>query len=222
MQKPTLLTALILSVIFCHSQTKIGIFAGPQLSTARYVIEGDKQSTSDKAGFQLGMMVKVPFDNQLFFTPAIFYSMKGYKVNFNRPSFPPDTTALNNDTRIHTLEVAVMLQYDFSKKADHFFLKSGLSLDGQLAGKESYSLKNGSTVSRSMPFSFGEYGYAGANLLVQFGYEARNDLALFAQYSYGIGTIDNADGGPEIKHRVIGISIAKYLRSKKSRTASTK
>ena len=32
---------------------------------------------------------KVVFDNQFFFYPSIYYSLKGYKVTLKDPAFPP-------------------------------------------------------------------------------------------------------------------------------------
>jgi Outer membrane protein beta-barrel domain len=216
MKKTILLSVLIASNFICIGQSRFGVFAGPQTTFAKYTIDGVKQSIQHKPGFQAGFVLKIPFENQLFFTPSGFYSLKGYKVKFNRPSYPPDTTAINNNTTIHTLELALMLQFDMGKQPDHFFLKSGLSLDGQLYGKEKFNLKTGGTVSRKMVFSFGEYGYVGANLLVQIGFETKGGFMIFGQYTHGIGSINNADGGPQIKHRGIGISVGQYFGKKNS------
>jgi hypothetical protein len=168
-----------------------------------------------KYGFQAGVGLKAPFDEKLFFSPAIFYSMKGYKVNFNQYSFPPDTNATDNNTRIHTVEIAALLQFVFSNAPDHFFLKAGPSFDFQLSGQEKFNLRSGDYVSRKMKFSFGDYGFVGVNLLAQFGYETNNGFIVFAQYSFGLANISNADGGPQIRHRVFGISVGKYLHHKK-------
>ena len=214
MKQTTLLSVLLILNFICLGQSRFVIFAGPQTTFAKYSIDGVKQSVQHKQGFQAGFGLKIPFDNQLFFAPAGFYSLKGYKVKFNRFSYPPDTAAINNNTTIHTFELAVMLQVDIGKEPGHFFVKSGISLDGQLSGKEKFNLKTGESVNRKMVFSFGEYGYVGANLLVQFGFETKGGLMIFAQYTHGAGSINNADGGPQIKHRVFGISIGKYFSKK--------
>jgi len=206
----------LLLTLGAGAQNQIGIFAGPQATTARYTIKEEKQKTSMKYGFQLGGVMKVPFDNQLFFAPTVFYSMKGYKVDFTRFAFPPDVDAKDNDVTVHTFEVAPLLQVDFSKDPSHFFIKFGPSLDVQLFGKESFHLiSTGATVNRNMKFSFGDYGYASMNGIGQFGYESSNGFSIFAQYSFGIGSISNADDGPKIYHRVFGISVGKYLNRKK-------
>lgn len=199
----------------CMSQVQLGLLAGPQVISSKYTIKGKKQPVTMKYGFQAGAMLKIPFDNNLTFVPAFFYSFKGIKVKFNQQAFPPDTNAVNNDITMHTAELAFLLQYDVSKDANHFFIKLGPSLDFQLFGKEKFVLENNNTVDQKIVFDFGRYGRFGANILLQFGYEWTNGFTLFGQYSHGLGSINNADGGPRIRYRVYNISVGKYLSRKK-------
>src|SRR6185503_8970493 len=150
MKKNVILFALIILGTVCHSQSRFGIFAGPQTTSAKYSVTGTRQPTNYKQGFNAGFGWKIPFESHLFFSPAAFYSLKGYKVKFNRYAFPPDTAATDNNTSVHTFELAFMLQVDLGKKPSHFFIKAGPSLDFQLGGKEKFNLKTGSTVNRSM------------------------------------------------------------------------
>ncbi len=215
MKKNIFIAVLLISCSDCLAQAEIVIFGGPQITSAKYTINGEKQPGSNKYGFQLGTNLKIPFENKLYFSPAAFYSLKGYKVKLNQPSFPPDTLAIDNNTTIHTFELAVLLQYDFSSRPNHFFLKFGPSLDFQLYGKEKYNRSNNTHVDQNMNFSFTEYGRYGANLLLQVGYETSNGILISGQYTQGAGSINNADYGPGIWHRVFGISIGKYLGKKK-------
>ncbi|MEI9910845.1 MAG: hypothetical protein WDO71_14945 [Bacteroidota bacterium] len=89
-------------------------------------------------------------------------------------------------------------------------------MDFQLKGKEKFNLSSGGAVNRSMIYSYGEYGHYSASFLMQLGFETSGGVMIFGQYSYGLANINNADNGPEIKHRVFGISIGKYLESKKA------
>lgn len=214
MKKTSLTSLFILWVFLCTAQVQLGIFGGPQITSARYSIAGNKQPVTSKYGFHLGASLKVPFENKLYFSPAAFYSMKGYKVKFNQRSFPPDSTAIDNNTVIHTFELAALLQYDFSSQANHFFVRLGPSIDVQLSGKEKFNRTGNTPVDQKMVFSFTKYGRFGANMIVQFGYETSKGLLLSAQYSHGAGSINNADFGPRILHRVWGISFGKYLERK--------
>ena len=217
MKKATLLAALIAICLTGYSQNLFGIFAGAQTTTAKYSVTGIKQPTEYKYGFNAGACLKIPFDANLFFNPAIFYSLKGYKVTLNQHAYPPDTTAINNNTTIHTLEIAALLQYDLGKKPAHFFIKAGPSVDFQLAGKETFDLKTGGSVDRQMPFGFTAYGHYSVNLLFQLGYETKSGFMIFGQFTDGLTSINNADAGPQIKHRAYGITIGKYF-SRKNRT----
>ena len=196
------------------SQLQYNIFGGPQVTSAHYTINGTKQPTKNKYGFNLGIGFKIPFEDKLSFAPAVYYSMKGYKVTFNQFVFPPDATAINNSTTIHTFEIAGLLQYDFSHEPEHFFIKAGPSLDFQLLGNEKYTTISGGKVDRNMKFSYGDYGHYSASMLLQFGYETGSGLMIFGQYSHGLSSINNADYGPMIRHRVYGVSIGKYLHRK--------
>ena len=208
-------TALFaISTIVGSAQVEVGIFAGPQITSSKYTIYSKKQSNTNKYGFQLGTSLKVPFENKLYFSPAAFYSLKGYKVKLNQPSYPPDSFAIDNNTTIHTFELAALLQYDFTGLPNHFFVKLGPSLDFQLYGKEKFNRSGNSIVDQKMVFSFEKYGRYAANILLQLGYETKGGLLVFGQYTHGIGSMNNADGGPRILHRVWCISIGKYLNRK--------
>jgi Outer membrane protein beta-barrel domain len=211
MKKSICLSALVFAVITVMGQSQFGFFAGPQLSSSKYSINSTKQPNTGKYGFQLGAGWKIPFEERLSFSPAAFYSLKGYKVKFNLPAFPPDTLAVDNNTTIHTFELGFLIQFDMGGKPDHFFLKAGPSLDFQLSGKEKFRRTDNTEVDRKMRFSFGDYGHYGANMLVQLGYETHNGLFLFAQYTHGLASINNADYGPLIRHRVYGISVGKFM-----------
>lgn len=214
--KNVIFTALLaVSVLAVSAQSRFGLFGGPQLTSSKYIINGIKQDNTPKYGFQLGASFKVPFENKLYFSPAAFYSLKGYDVKFNQRAFPPDSLAIDNYTSIHTFELAALLQYDFSDRPGHFFIKFGPSIDCQLSGKEKFNRSNRTAGNQDMIFSFTRYGRFGANILLQMGYETKEGLAFFAHYTHGIGSINNADHGPGIWHRALGISIGKYFGKKK-------
>ncbi len=198
-----------------HGQVQVGIFGGSHLSSVNYVIEGAKQKDKFKYGYHAGINWKVPVEGNLYFSPAAFYSRKGYNVKFDKPAYPPGPEALTNRTTFHTVELAFLLQHDFSNMPDHFFFRSGPSLDFHLFGREKFDTDDGK-IKRNTPFGYDKYGRYSANFLIQFGYEAHNDLFFFAHYTYGLANISNKDEGPKIRHRLFGISIGKYISKGKS------
>jgi len=210
-----LLSAALFITITSQCQSQFTIFGGPQATTSSYTVQGVKQKTSYKLGGQLGVGMKVPFETRLYFAPALFYSMKGYKVKYTHFAYPPDVEATDNNTTFHTIETAFLLQYDFTNDPSHFFIKAGPSLDFQILGKEKFH-KNGTLVDRSLPFGYDKYGHYSANLLLQFGYEMSNGFFFFGQYTHGLANISNTDLGPRIRHKGFGISIGKFICGNKT------
>ena len=211
-------TSIVIALFIANSassQIQFGLFGGPQATSASYKIKDAKQKTDYKIGFQAGGMMKVPFEGNLYFAPAVFYSMKGYKATFNRVSFPPDSFAVDNNTTFHNFEMAALLQYDFGTKPSHFFLKAGPSLELQLLGNEKFNRSNDVAVDRNIKFGFADYGRYLFNFLTIFGYETSSGFTIYGQSSLGLANMINTDGGPTVRHQAFGISIGKYFNRKK-------
>lgn len=206
---PLMLIFITTSVI---GQVDFGVIAGPQMTSAKYTVKSTKQETESKFGFILGGTMRAQFEGNLFFAPAAFYSLKGYKAKLTIPSYPPDSGAVDNNVTVHTFEIAPMLQYNFSNGPDHFFIKAGPSIDVQISGKEKFNTVLGATVDRKMKFSYGDYGHFGANIILQAGYESSAGYLFAVQYTHGVGSIVNTDNGPSVSHRAIGITIGKYFK----------
>jgi hypothetical protein len=205
--KSLFLSILIYLSVPGNAQVQPAIFGGPQRTSARYMIRDEQMAHSFKTGFMAGAGLKVPFDNALYFFPAIYYSLKGYKVELTIPSFPPTELAKNNNTTIHTIEIAPLFQVDFSKSPTHLFTRFGPALDFVIQGTERFDTSMaGKTIERRMVFSFGDYGRISCAVNVHFGIETSRGLMIFAQYGLGIGSMNNADNGPRILHRIYGIS----------------
>src|SRR5215204_4454984 len=109
-----LLLTLSFAWFSSHAQMEVAAFAGPQITSAKYKVQGQEQAVDYKMGYTVGGGLKVVFDNQLFFFPSLYYSLKGYKVVLKDESFPPSKNALNNNTSIHTVELCPMFQVDFN------------------------------------------------------------------------------------------------------------
>jgi len=205
----------LLLTITASCQVEYGLFAGPQATGVRYMINDIKQESSLKIGVNAGFQMKVPFEGRLSFAPSIMYNLRGYKVKFDSPSFPPDLSAIDNNTSFHTIELAFLLQHDFNLEPGHFFIRFGPSLDFALFGNETFNTNMNSTVDRPMKFSFADYGHYLASAILQFGYEAKNGWFVYAHYNYSLTSMNNADNGPRIGNRAAGFTIGKYLKRNK-------
>jgi hypothetical protein len=208
------LSFILLISITSYSQIPKFIFGGLQGNTARYTIDGNKQDASFKIGGIAGFGMKIPFEGRLSFVPLLYYSLKGYKVDLDISVPFPDPAAVKNNTTLHCVELAGLLQHDFTTAPEHYFFRLGPSLDFQLFGTEEYSVNNGPSVKRDMPFGFDKYGHYSANALAHFGYEKNNNYFVFAYYSFGLASTNNNDYGPEIRHRNVGVAFGIYLKKK--------
>ncbi len=195
------------------AQVRFAMFGGPQRTSARYLVGFDriKQTTCFKSGFMAGVGAKVEFDNLLYFFPSVYYSLKGYEVKLKTPAFPPTEYAKNNNTTIHTVEISPLFHFDFNKKPSHLFVRFGPAVDVAFSGRERFDTISmsgeGARIDRSMVFSFGDYGRFAAQANLHFGYETEKGLMIFAFYERGFGSMNNADGGPKIFHRILGVSV---------------
>lgn len=211
-----LLGFAILSFFVSNAQIDLFVFGGPQATTARYVIDGAEQETGYKVGAFAGIGSKMRLEGIFSFAPAIFYSMKGYSVDYNRSSPFPLANAKSNDVTMHTIEVAPLLQFDLGKKEKHLFIKVGPSIDINIAGKEKLVRANDTKLDRKMVFNFNSYSHIGASLIGQLGYEVSNKFNVALQYALGVGSINNHEEGPSIKHRTAGISVGYYFKRYKT------
>lgn len=207
--------AALLICTITEAQNILSLFAGPQATTASYKVNDIRQQTETKFGFHAGIDMKVPFEGPLFFRPSVFYSLKGYKVQFTQHVYPPDPDASGNDVSIHTFQIAPLFQVDLSPNPNHFFIGFGPTIDLQLYGKEKFDLMSGGSVDRSMKFGFAHYGRYLTSVIGRIGYETGNGFQLFLQYDLGLGSLNNADGGPTIRHRAFGLSFGKVINRKK-------
>lgn len=193
------------------SQNLKGIFGGVQSTTAQYKIKDQLQTTGSKVGAQLGAMLKIPFDHNLYFAPTANYSLKGFTVQLMDDANPPGEGIVSNDVSIHTLELAPLFHIEFSKKPSHLFMRVGPGIDLAFKGSESLVKKDGSQIIRDMKFSFTNYGRITSSAVVHLGYETQGGFFVFGHYSHGLGSLNNSDGGPTIRHRIFGLSIGKYF-----------
>ena len=208
-------TIILLFTLSVNSQVEYGVFAGPQLTGVRYMINDKKQESSLKIGVNAGLQMKVPFEGRLSFAPSIMYNLRGYKVKFDSPVFPPDSSAVDNNTSFHTIELAFLLQHDFNLEPGHFFIRFGPSLDFALFGNEKFNTNMNTSVDRPMKFGFAEYGHYLVSAILQFGYEAKNGWFGYAHYNYSLTSMNNFDNGPRIGNRAFGITIGKYFKRNK-------
>lgn len=211
---PAWLLSLVLLFFCISSKAQFRIFAGPQMTSANYQIRNAKQEVDSKLGFMAGVGLTNQVEGQLYFAPSLYYSQKGYKVAFNRRVAPPDKEASNNNTTIHTINFALQLQWNFSSNKSHVSFRLGPSIDVAISGREIFDSTGGKQVDRSMRFGSLGYSPATAAANVQLGYEHESGLTVYAHYEHGLSSLNNADFGPIILQRIVGLSVGWKLGKK--------
>lgn len=215
--KPSIYSFLLLAVLFTTNlSAQLTIYGGPQVTSAQYSIRDFSQETEHKLGFMGGVGLKSLIEGPAYFSPMLFFSRKGYKVSFDRPGFPPDSAAANNNTTINTIELAPLVQFDFSKSASYAFFRFGPSFDFNLSGTETFdSLANNNSRTQKMLFDFGRYSHATISVNGHLGYQHKSGFTLFAFANIGLSSLNNADRGPKIFHRVGGVALGWKLGKKR-------
>ncbi len=216
MKKLILVFSIILFSCQLFAQSDFCFFGGLQTTNSKFMVGSNRQATENKYGFHFGVAKKVTFDNQIYFFPSVSYSLKGYQVSLQNPSFPPGLDVVHGNTTFHTVDISPLFQVDLGKNPGHLFIRFGPGFDFAIAGKEELIFKNGTTENKDMVFNFATYGRVGASLISQIGYEKAKQFFISARYDHGVGSVSNSDGGPKINHRVLALSFGLYITKSKS------
>ena len=176
--------------------------------------EQAKQETESKVGYIAGVGYKTLIEGNFYFSPMLQYSRKGYKVSFDRPAFPPDSGAVNNNTSLNAIELAPLVQFNFSKKESYGFLRFGPSFEINISGKETFDSSDVKTISRDMRFNYVTYSHATVSLNLQTGFQHKNGFTAFVFLNIGMSSLNNADYGPKIFQRVGGVALGWQLGKK--------
>ncbi len=166
--------------------------------------------TEGTHGGDLGVMMKIPFDNRLFFTPQVDFNYRGMKAK---------TLVPNEFSKISELQFRVMplVQIEFKhpdKKENTVFLSTGPSLGFGLLGQQTKQNQNGDPADRSLHYGFTRYGRYDAQWHLGLGYETTNGLRLLLNYSHGLGNMINTDGAGNLRYRVISAGIGYWFGKK--------
>jgi len=204
------LLALILSCLSINAaaQLHLAFRAGVQLNHAAYRLNGNKSDVQSTIGFQAGLLSKVYFDDKVSFVSGFFYNSKGYKV-----APPPNDTV--KTYRLNYFEIPVMVQVDLSKeRGKGFYAKAGPSVGIGVGGREKYTGSNGQTISNKVVMSMtGRHiGVFDAAFNTALGYEVNNHFFTELNYALGIGNLNNDPADPNIKTRVLSLSVGYFFK----------
>ncbi|MEO5682179.1 MAG: porin family protein [Chitinophagaceae bacterium] len=203
------LVAALLCFSMCTSaQIQWALKAGGQINDASYKRDGAKIATGSVAGFNAAVLARIYFDDKVAFVTGIQYSAKGFTVK----TLPGDT---QRTYRLNYVEIPILLQIDLSaKRGEGLYCKLGPTIGIGLHGKETHTGMNGMEVRNKAKLSLtGNYfGLFDASLNAALGYSFTQKFFAEAMYAYGVGNINNDQAGPNIKNRVLSLSVGYFLR----------
>lgn len=217
--RQAVLLSFLLLCLQISTLSQVRVFAGPQMTTAAYSIRNVDQPTEWKGGFMAGIGLTNQVEGPLYFSPSLYFSRKGYKVTFNSPSVPPASAAKNNNTAINSIALAPLLQFNLSKKKNHIFFRFGPAIEVAISGKEIFDTAANKTVNRSMLFDPTAYSRTTFFATAHLGFEHQSGVGIFAYYEHGLSSLNNADLGPTILNRVVGVSLQWKFTSPRSSPA---
>ncbi len=198
--------------ICAHAQISYGILGGVQQIDARVKIpDGARVPAAVGYGLHAGGILKVPFDKNIFFSPQILYSLKGFTIHYNN-ILQDSVTA--SKLRMHYIEIPILLQFDTRSGGDGFFFLFGPSASVAITGKERRTFLDNSKNERTMRFANTAYGRFEMNLVAKAGYCFKGNIVVTAGYSYGLGSIINDDYFARITPRMITLSAGYFFRKK--------
>lgn len=197
---------LLLSCIAVAQPVKWNFRAGWHTSSAQIIDKssGHKTGTNHLNGLSAGVGLKVEFDNLLYFTPRVQYSMHGFETAGNK-----ETPSVQY--RVHYIEFPVLLQLDFNKKQQGFYAQFGPSLGAAIAGSSKEAGK-----STPLRFAMTQYNRVNIDAVAHVGYRFKNKLSVDAGYTYGLTSITNGDTQPIIRMAQLGIGLSYQFAGKKN------
>jgi hypothetical protein len=201
---------LLIIIIFCAAAPATaqrlysGFGVGGQMSTASYKDStGLKKTTSSKYGIRAYWMGRVNLEGNIYFSPEVGYTLKGFKVA------SPESGIASQEITLHYFEIKLLQEYVFK---DKFFLRIGPSISGALGGTNKTVSNTGLRATGKLPFNFDGWGRFEACINLGAGIHFNNGWSADLTLSDGLTNIFDGDGGPKVKNRLVGINISKLLR----------
>jgi Outer membrane protein beta-barrel domain len=188
---------------------KFGIKGGYHLSLSSFITNKKLPVNPVHGGFA-GVMMKIPFDNRLSFTPHVDFSYRGTETDSIQP---------NQFSSVKEFQMRIMplLQIDFKhpdEKANTLFVHFGPSVEFGLNGKQVKQDGANTKVNADLKYGYQQYGRYDASWRTGIGYETTGGLRLLLEYAHGLGNMINTEGGGTIKYRNISFGIGYWLGKK--------
>jgi hypothetical protein len=196
---------------FSFAQTNFALKGGPNTSTALVSVNDLKQQNQYLNGFNIGAQLETFFDNQLYFTPSIMYSRRGFSYKSS-----PDTSSYKYV--LNYIDINPTLIFYLNKKhlEKGFAIMAGPYISVGLTGKGTSTVDN-VTSTQNVTYSMVS-GFCSVDLGVNGGLCWKfNRFFMEAMYQYGFANINNNvdSDGRNFQNRMISFNIGYFLTHNK-------
>ncbi|HEX4957718.1 MAG TPA: porin family protein [Lacibacter sp.] len=186
-----------------------GIKAGYNLHFSSFITTQKVPSNLFHGGYA-GVMMKIPFDNRLSFTPHVDFNYRGTST---------DSIQANQFSSIKEFQMRVMplLQIDFKHpddKSNTLFVHFGPAIEFGITGTQVKQDASNVKQSRSLHYGYQRYGRYDASWQTGIGYETTGGFRVLLNYAHGLGNMINTEGGGTIKYRTVSLGIGYWLGRK--------
>lgn len=199
---------LLLSLNNASAQTHIGVDAGYTYSNARIILNDVKQTSGFRNGFKIELMVDVPFENKLHFSPTLDYHYTGYQAFYTTGSVK------HTENNINVVALSPALSFNFPSGKNKIFIVGFSPVIGvPLGGKEKSTFTNDSTSVDKLKFAIGsDYGQFDLGVSTYLSYQIR-DLVLKANWFIGLTNLDtNELHLRNIRDQIFSFTVGYYFK----------
>ncbi len=211
MRKLTAALAAFVVINSAVAQVKLAIKGGYNLTTARAVYAGIKQPADFTSGYGLGVLLKMPFDGMLHFSPSVMINKKGFIIK------PVVGTNTKEQYAITYVDLIPALSIDFAKGNNSFVISLGPDIAFTNFGKFKATDNNGVTTAQKIKFGYGNLGWVDIGLAASIGYHIKKVFVELC-YTNGLASINNNEELDErnIRNRMVSLNIGYYFKQLKN------
>jgi hypothetical protein len=205
-QVATIITLVFFAKMGFAQSNKWAIKAGYNYNLGKATYSGIKQTVDAKSGFGVAVMAKIPFENQLVFTPSVGYNMKGFTVK------PKSGNPQKEDFTLHYFTITPALSYESTINDNSLLITAGPYLGITRFGRLKNTTATGTT-NEKIEFGYGGYGMFDLGFTGGISYHF-NNMFVEALYSPGLTSINNNEEVDKrnLKNTTLSLNIGYYFR----------
>jgi hypothetical protein len=207
MKRTTSLLITFFIISMAAAQVKIAAKAGWNYAGTSAVYADVKQPSGYISGYGIGVLLKVPFEGVLNFSPSVMINRRGFIIE-------PLTGANKKEQySITYLDLIPSLSADFPVKSNSFVISLGPDFGFTNFGKIKTTDTANVTRSEKLKFGYGGYGWFDIGLNASIAYHTKK-IFVEAGYLYGLASINNNEELDlrNIRNRMFSVNVGYYFK----------